>query len=140
MPATPSSTLSTLRPDLAAFFEFDLEMQKRGYVATRVLPVVETALQADNPGKIPLESLLFQGDTKRNSASGYNRGSFKFETFLLGHGDALVGRQGTRVAAMIEPCPIGGNGSGAYSAGSLWWVGAWRQVWDKRCDGCARNR
>lgn len=81
MPATPSSTLSTLRPDLAAFFEFDLEMQKRGYVATRVLPVVETALQADNPGKMPLESLLFQGDTKRNSASGYNRGSFKFETF-----------------------------------------------------------
>jgi hypothetical protein len=78
---TPSSSLSTLRPDLAAFFEFDLEMQKRGYVSTRVLPVVETGLQSDNPGKVPLESLLFQADTKRSSGSDYNRGSYKFETF-----------------------------------------------------------
>ena len=81
MVATPTTTLATLRPDLAEFFEFDLEMQKRGYVSTRVLPVVETALQADNPGKVPLEDLLFQGDTARTSASGYNRGSYKFETF-----------------------------------------------------------
>lgn len=81
MVATPTTTLATLRPDLAEFFEFDLEMQKRGYVSTRVLPVVETALQSDSPGKVPLESLLFQGDTARNSASGYNRGSYKFETF-----------------------------------------------------------
>ena len=78
---SPSSTLSTLRPDLAAFFEFDLEMQNRGYVSTQVLPVVETGLQADNPGRIPLEALLFQADTRRNSGSGYNRGSYKFETF-----------------------------------------------------------
>lgn len=78
---TPSSSLSTLRPDLAAFFEFDLEMQKRGYVSTRVLPVVETGLQSDNPGKVPLESLLFQADTKRSSGGNYNRGSYKFETF-----------------------------------------------------------
>lgn len=81
MPATPSTTLSTLRPDLAAFFEFDLEMQRRNYVATRVLPVVETGLQSDNPGKVPLESLLFAGDTKRTSGSGYNRGSYKFDKF-----------------------------------------------------------
>jgi hypothetical protein len=78
---TPSSSLSTLRPDLAAFFEFDLEMQKRGYVSTRVLPVVETGLQSDNPGKVPLESLLFQADTKRSSGGNYNRGSYTFETF-----------------------------------------------------------
>jgi len=81
MPATPSSSLATLRPDLAEFFEFDLEMQKRGYISTRVLPVVEAGLQSDNPGKVPLESLLFQADTKRNSGSNYNRGSYKFETF-----------------------------------------------------------
>ena len=81
MPATPSSSLSTLRPDLAAFFEFDLEMQKRGYVSTRVLPVVETGLQSDNPGRVPIESLLFQADTKRASGSNYNRGSYRFETF-----------------------------------------------------------
>jgi hypothetical protein len=79
--ATPSSALTTLRPDLAAFFEFDLEMQKRGYISTRVAPVVDVSLQADAPGKVPLESLLFQGDTKRNDKGNYNRGSYKFETF-----------------------------------------------------------
>ena len=79
--ATPTSTLATLRPDLAEFMEFDLESERKGYVATQVLPVVETGLQSDNPGKVPLESLLFAGDTARNSGSGYNRGSYKFETF-----------------------------------------------------------
>lgn len=79
--ATPTSTLATLRPDLAEFMEFDLESERQGYVATQVLPVVETGLQSDNPGKVPLEALLFDGDTVRNSGSNYNRGSFKFETF-----------------------------------------------------------
>jgi hypothetical protein len=59
--------------------EFDLEMEKIGYVATQVLPVIETGLQADNPGKVPLESLLFQADSKRNSGGRYNRISGTFE-------------------------------------------------------------
>lgn len=78
---TPSSSLSTLRPDLAAFFEFDLDMEANGFIANQVFPVVETGLQSDNPGKVPVEQLLFQGDTKRTSGGNYNRGSFKFETF-----------------------------------------------------------
>lgn len=81
MPATTTSSLASTRSDLTEFYEFDLEMQKKGYVGLRVLPVVETGLQADNVGKVPLESLLFQGDTNRNSGSRYNRGSWKFETF-----------------------------------------------------------
>ena len=79
--ATPSSNPVTLRPDLAEFMEFDIESERQGYVATQVLPVVETGLQSDNPGRVPLESLLFDGETLRNSGSNYNRGSFKFETF-----------------------------------------------------------
>lgn len=78
---SPSSSLSTLRPDLAAFFEFDLEMEAAGFVGTRVLPVVEVGLQADNPGKVPLEQLLQENSTARASGANYNRGSFKFETF-----------------------------------------------------------
>lgn len=78
---TPSSSTATLRPDLAEFQEFDLESEKQGYIALKVLPVIESGLQADNPGKVPLESLLFTGDTKRNSGSNYNRGSYKFERF-----------------------------------------------------------
>lgn len=78
---TPSSSTTTLRPDLAEFQEFNLEAEKQGYIALEVLPVVEAGLQADNPGKVPLESLLFTGDTARTSSSNYNRGSYKFERF-----------------------------------------------------------
>lgn len=81
MSMTPSSSLGTLRPDLAAFFEFDLEMETKGYIGTRVFPVVEVNLQADSPGKIPLEQLLFTADTTRTDEGNYNRGSGKFETF-----------------------------------------------------------
>lgn len=79
--ATPTATPPSLRPDLAEFMEFDLESEKQGYIATKVLPVVETGLQSDNPGKVPLESLLFNGDTKRTSRGHYNRGNFDFTTF-----------------------------------------------------------
>jgi hypothetical protein len=81
MTATPSASIAVPRSDLTEFYEFDMEMQKRGYIGLRVLPVVEAGLQADNVGKVPLEALLFQGDTKRTGASNYNRGSWKFETF-----------------------------------------------------------
>jgi hypothetical protein len=78
-----SSTAATvnLRPDLASFFEFDVEMEKQGFVGTQVLPVVNVGLQSDNPGKIPLEQLLFNAETARASGSGYNRGNWKFERF-----------------------------------------------------------
>jgi hypothetical protein len=78
---TPSSSTATLRPDLAEFMEFDVESEKQGYIALKVLPVIESGLQSDNPGKVPLESLLFTGDTSRTSHSNYNRGSYKFERF-----------------------------------------------------------
>lgn len=78
---SPSTAPATLRPDLSEFMEFDLVSEREGYIATKVLPVVETGLQSDNPGKVPLKSLLFDGDTSRSSGSGYNRGSWKFDKF-----------------------------------------------------------
>lgn len=78
---SPSSSLATQRPDLAASFqEFDLEMQRRGYIASRVLPVVEVAQQSGNFGKIPVEQLLNRRQTRRAPGGGYNRGSFTFES------------------------------------------------------------
>ena len=76
---SPSSSLATLRPDLASFLEFDLESERAGFIATEVLPVMSVASQAGNFGKIPLEELLQQRETKRAPGSGYARGSFKFE-------------------------------------------------------------
>jgi hypothetical protein len=79
--ATPTSAPPTLRPDLAEFMEFDLENERKGYVALQVLPPVEVSLQSDNPGRVPLETLLQEADTKRNDRGGYNRVDTKFETF-----------------------------------------------------------
>jgi hypothetical protein len=76
---SPSSSLATQRPDLATFLEFDLESEKAGYIATQVFPVIDVASQAGNFGKIPLEQLLQQRDTKRNSGAGYARGNWTFE-------------------------------------------------------------
>jgi hypothetical protein len=77
---TSATSLATLRPDLAASFEaFDLEAEKAGYIARKVLPTVDVASQAGNFGKIPLEQLLQQRDTKRAPGSGYSRGNFTFD-------------------------------------------------------------
>jgi len=75
---SPTSSLATLRPDLATFLEFDLEMQKAGFVSDQVFPIVDVASQAGSFGKIPLEELLQNRDTKRNPGSGYARGRFNF--------------------------------------------------------------
>lgn len=77
---TSVTSLATLRPDLAESFEaFDLEAEKAGYIARKVLPTVDVASQAGNFGKIPLEQLLQQRDTKRAPGSGYSRGNFTFD-------------------------------------------------------------
>ncbi len=75
---SPSSSLATLRPDLATFLEFDLESEKAGYIASQVFPVIDVMSQAGNFGKIPIEQLLQARDTKRAPGSGYARGNFTF--------------------------------------------------------------
>ena len=78
---SPSSALSTQRPDLAASLEeFDLMMDAAGFIGHRVFPVVDVASQAGSFGKIPIEQLLQNRDTARAPGSGYNRGQWKFET------------------------------------------------------------
>ena len=98
MPA-PSVSLSTLRPDLASFAEYDLEMNQRNFIAQKVAPVVEVALVSDNPGKIPIEQLLKVGDGKPRAPRGsYPRGSWTFDkwsytTLDYGWGEPLDDRE-----------------------------------------------
>ncbi len=75
---SPSTALATQRPDLASFQEFDLEMQRRGFIATRVAPVIEVAKQSGTFGKITLESLLQNRATERAPGGGYNRSQWTF--------------------------------------------------------------
>ena len=78
---SPSTSLATLRPDLAdSFMEFDLAAEAAGYIGQSVFPVVNVDSQAGVFGKIPIEELLQNSDTKRAPGSGYNRGNFTFTT------------------------------------------------------------
>lgn len=76
----PSASLATLRPELGSFMEFDLAMDRQGFIANRVLPVLEVAKQSGTFGKIPIEEVLKQRDTDRAPGAGYSRSDIKFET------------------------------------------------------------
>ena len=74
---SPTSALSSLRPDLAGSFEeFSTEADQMGYIAQKVLPVINVAKASGTFGKIPIEQLLQTRDTKRAPGSGYARGNF----------------------------------------------------------------
>lgn len=76
---SPSSSLATQRPDLAASIDaFDLMMDAEGFVGQRVMPVVDVQSSAGSFGKIPLDQLLQNRETRRSPGAGYNRGQFKF--------------------------------------------------------------
>lgn len=77
---SPTSSLATLRPDLATFLEFDLESERAGYIASQVFPIMNVASQAGSFGKIPIEQLLQQRETRRAPGAGYARGEFTFTT------------------------------------------------------------
>ena len=77
---SPTSSLATQRPDLATFLEFDLESEKSGYISTQVMPVQNVVSQSGSFGKIPIEQLLQQRETRRAPGAGYARGNFTFGT------------------------------------------------------------
>jgi len=76
---SPSSSLATLRPDLAgSLMEFDLQMNLNGFVGSSVLPVTNVDRESGKFGKISLESLLQNSNTKRAAGAGYSRGNWTF--------------------------------------------------------------
>ena len=75
---SPTSSLATLRPDFATFLEFDLESEDQGYIAADVFPVIDVQSASGNFGKIPLEQLLQQRETRRSPGSGYSRSQWTF--------------------------------------------------------------
>ncbi|MFQ5414665.1 MAG: hypothetical protein ACE5E6_09430 [Phycisphaerae bacterium] len=78
---SPSTSLATLRPDLAAsFMEFDLAMNRQNFIAQRVMPVIEVAKPTGTFGRIPIEQLLKDRATARAPGAGYSRSSFTFTT------------------------------------------------------------
>lgn len=77
---SPRESLTTLRPDLGGSFEdFNLAMDREGFIGHRVLPVVESDAASGTFGRIPLAQLLKNADVKRTSRAGYSRGDWEFE-------------------------------------------------------------
>jgi hypothetical protein len=75
---TPSSSLSTLRPDLGSMLEFDLMANRAKFIANRILPILNVEQAADKYGKIPLEQLLKRANVKRGPKGNYNRVDWSF--------------------------------------------------------------
>ncbi len=77
---SPSTSLATLRPDLAeSYVEFDLEQNREGFIARRVLPVLEVDKQAGTFGRIPADQLLVSAKTERAPGAPYSRGKMTFK-------------------------------------------------------------
>jgi len=79
--ASPSSSLATLRPDLArSLMQFDLAMDQAGFIGQKLLPPMPVYEAGGNYGIIPLEQLLRNPETRRQADGSYNRDNFTFET------------------------------------------------------------
>ena len=74
----PSSSLATLRPDLASFFEYYTYQDEAGFIASRVLPVMDVAKPSGNFGRIPVEQLMAERATQRAPGGGYARSKWSF--------------------------------------------------------------
>jgi hypothetical protein len=74
----PSTSLSTLRPDLGSMLEFDLEANRMKFIANRVLPILNVDLAGDTFGKIPIAQLLKRANVKRGAKGDYNRIDWSF--------------------------------------------------------------
>ncbi|MBC8869200.1 MAG: hypothetical protein H8E44_07270 [Planctomycetes bacterium] len=86
---SPRTTLNGYRPDLGMMLQFDDAMNRNGFVANQVAPVIEVPEQKGTIGVIELKQLLKEPETGRNSRGDYNRTSYQFvdetyETFENG--------------------------------------------------------
>ena len=79
--ASPSTQLSTLRPELGgSLVEFDLAMDRQGFIGNKVAPVFETRQASGTYGVVPIEQLLKTERTIRGPRGGYNRADWQFTT------------------------------------------------------------
>lgn len=75
----PTAALTTLRPDISGSMEaFDLAVERQGFVAQQIFPIVNVAKQAGVVGTIPIASLLKNAVTTRAAGAGYSRGGGTF--------------------------------------------------------------
>ncbi len=105
---SPSSSLATQRPDLAgSLVEFNLAMDRQGFIGLQVAPVLEVAKQAGNFGRIPLAQLLQHPQVDRAPGAGYNRRHWKFvpdtyQTLERGEEEPVDDREATMYREYLD--------------------------------------
>jgi hypothetical protein len=62
-------------------FQFDMEMNRNGFIANRIAPVANVAAQKGTMGLIALKQFLKEPETGRDSRGNYNRTGYQFEDF-----------------------------------------------------------
>lgn len=68
-----STTITTLRPDLASFWQFDLAADRQGFIAPMLLPVTQVGTKSGQFGKLKLTEMLKDAETERAPTALYNR-------------------------------------------------------------------
>lgn len=75
----PDTSLSTLRPELVGSMEeFNLAMDRRGFIGNRVMPVIEVGKASGDFGIIPIEQLLQEPLIERAAGANYSRINYTF--------------------------------------------------------------
>lgn len=75
-----TDTSALARPDIeGALEELDLVASQSGFIATRVLPVINTPIKSGNMNVVPAEQLLQQHSTKRAPGAAFQRGRWSHE-------------------------------------------------------------
>jgi len=78
--ATPSTAVTRYELSMP-FSEFDLMLNRKGFIGPSVMKPRTVSIQSANVGKVPIEQLLGSRDTERNPGSSYKRGDFEFTTY-----------------------------------------------------------
>jgi len=79
--ARPTSGTTIQRPELGAIaYEYMLGASQMGFIGVEVLPFFEVEEKTADYPKIPMEALLVEPNTQRQSRGGYARSDWEFET------------------------------------------------------------
>lgn len=74
MPTQPTTADFNKREDLGLLYsEFDLAMNRNGFIGHRVMPILPRAQQSGKFPRIPIEELLVTLDSSRSPGGTYNR-------------------------------------------------------------------
>lgn len=72
---TPTTSLATLRPDLAdSLQEFDLQANMMGFIGLKLFPVLEVAKPSGTFGRVKISALLQERETARAPGAPYSEG------------------------------------------------------------------